>query len=215
MSCDKVSGVRWPGERHDDMDAKAADITHLLPAWGRGGQAEEALFQLLEPELRKLARSSLRRVPGLERKIQPDELVNETYLRLQQYLGTREDVSFENRRPFFAMVLKVMRHVLLDLARKGGESKLRTTLMLPVTAAEAVPVPEKSIDAYTFYQALDRLHAKNERQAAAIELHYIAGWTLEQSAELMGLSTATLKRQLAAARQWFEVQLASNDADPG
>jgi RNA polymerase sigma factor (TIGR02999 family) len=194
------------------MDGKASDITRLLPAWGKGGQAEEALFVLLEPELRQLARSSLRRTPGLERKIQPDELVNEAYLRLQQYLGTREDVSFENRRPFFAMVLKVMRHVLLDVAKKGGESRPRTTLMLPAAAAEAVQDREKSIDAHAFYQALDRLHAKNEQQAAAIELHYIAGWTLEQSAEQMGLSTATLKRQLAAARQWFEVQLASSDA---
>jgi DNA-directed RNA polymerase specialized sigma24 family protein len=110
------------------------------------------LLELLEPELRRLARVSLRRTPGLERRIQPDELVNEAYLRLQQYLGTRQDVSFDSRRLFVGMVLKVMRHVLLDLAKRGGDSK-------------------------------------------------------PQSAELMGQSTATLKRQLAAARQCFEVQV--------
>ena len=65
------------------------------------------------------------------------------------------------------------------------------------------------IDAFLFYDTLDRLRVKNETQAVAIELHYVAGWTLEESAELMGLSTATLKRQLATARQWFEIQLVS------
>jgi RNA polymerase sigma factor (TIGR02999 family) len=192
------------------MDVKSADITDLLPAWGKGGEAEEALFRVLEPELRQLAQSSLRRVRGVERKIQPDELVNDAYLKLKQYLSSREDVSFENRRAFYGLVLKVMRHVLLDLAKKGGKSKLRTTLVFPIAAAEAVP-DRKSIDAFTFYLALDRLHAKNEHQAVALELHYIAGWTLEQSAELMGLSTATLKRQLAVARQWLEFQLGLSD----
>jgi RNA polymerase sigma factor (TIGR02999 family) len=189
------------------MDVRSHAITRLLPAWGRGGLAEQELFDLIEPELRQLARSSLRRTPGLERKIQPDELVNEAYLRLQQYLGTREDVSFENRRRFFGMVMKVMRHVLLDLAKKGGEAKPRTSLMLPVKDAEVKSDRGRVIDAYAFYDALDRLRAKNELQASAIELHYVAGWTLEESAEMMGLSTATLKRQLSAARQWFEVQL--------
>jgi RNA polymerase sigma factor (TIGR02999 family) len=192
------------------MDPNAGDITRLLPAWGRGDTAERELFSLLEPKLRELARSALRRMPGLERKIQPDELVNEAYLKLQQYLGTRRDVSFENRRLFFGMVMKVMRHLLLDVARKGGQHQPRTTLMLTVSHADAVANRDRGIDAYGFYQALDRLRSKNESQAEAIELHYIAGWTLEQSADLMGLSTATLKRQLAAARQWLEVQLANS-----
>jgi RNA polymerase sigma factor (TIGR02999 family) len=188
------------------------DITRLLPAWGKGGEAEQALFDLLEPELRQLARSSLGNAPDLQRKLQPDELVNEAYLRLQQYLGTREDVSFENRRRFFAMVLKVMRNVLLDVAKKGGQSKPRTTLMLPITEAalQASPHDKQPVDTDAFYQTLDRLRAKNEDQAAALELHYLAGWTLEESAEITGLSTATLKRQLAAARQWFEVQLSAS-----
>jgi RNA polymerase sigma factor (TIGR02999 family) len=192
----------------EHMDHKNGDITRLLPAWGKGGEAEQALFELLEPELRRLARSSLRNAPDFQRKIQPDELVNETYLRLQHYLGTRADVSFENRRLFFGMILKVMRHILLDLAKKGGEAKPRTTLMLPITHADTIAGADGAIEALAFYEVLDRLRAKNEAQAAAIELHYIVGWTLEESAELMGISTATLKRQLAAARQWFEVQLA-------
>jgi len=183
------------------------DITHMLPAWGKGGKAEEALFHLLEPELQKLAQSSLRRMSGLDRRIQPEELVSEVYLRLKHYLGTHEDVSFENRRPFFAMILRVMRQILLDVAKKGGASAPRTTLMLPASAAQAAPDRGRLIDAYAFYEALDRLRVKNQAQAAAVELHYIAGWTLQQSAEMMGLSTATLKRQLAAARQWFEMQL--------
>lgn len=197
------------------MQPDSGDITRLLPAWGKGGDAEQELFALLEPKLRELARSSLRKTPGLERKLQPDELVNEAYLKLQQYLGTRQNVSFENRRLFFSMVMKVMRHVLLDLAKKGGQSKPRTSLMLPVTEAQAVVRRADAIDAFVFYEALDRLRAKNEAQATAIELHYIAGWTLEESAEMTGLSTATLKRQLVAARQWLELQFAdASGANP-
>lgn len=191
------------------MDPDAGDITRLLPSWGRGDEAERELFLRLEPHLRELARSALGRMPGLERKVQPDELVNEAYLKLQRYLGARRDVSFENRRFFFAMVMKVMRHVLLDVARRGGQHQPRTTLFLPLSHADVAADRGKAIDAFEFYETLDRLRSKNENQAAAIELHYIAGWTLEQSADLMGLSTATLKRQLVAARQWLEVQLAN------
>src|SRR4029078_12232156 len=107
------------------------------------------------------------------------------------------------------MVLKVMRHVLLDLAKSGGQSKPRTTLILSERDIEHLPDDKQEVDAEVFYKTLDRLRAKNARQAEAIELHYVAGWTLEESAELLGLSTPTLKRQLAAARQWFEMQLVS------
>ena len=136
-------------------------------------------------------------MPGLERKIQPEELVNEAYLKLQQYLDSREDVSFR----ISSTVLrngpgKSCGTCCSNLAKKGGESTLRTTLMLAVAAAEAVP-DRTSIDAFAFYRALEPLHVKNGQQAVAVELHYIAGWTLQQSAELMGLSTATLKRQLS------------------
>jgi RNA polymerase sigma factor (TIGR02999 family) len=191
------------------MPSRPADITRLLPAWGRGGRSEQELFDVLEPELRQLAKSALRKTPDLQRKLMPDELISEMYVRLKQYLDTRDDVSFENRRAFFAMVLKVMRHVLLDLAKSGGRSKPRTTLILPLTDADRVGEKSRTVEAYEFYETLDRLRLKNRDQAGAIELHYIAGWTLEESAELMGLSTATLKRQLAAARQWFEVQLSA------
>jgi RNA polymerase sigma factor (TIGR02999 family) len=184
-------------------------ITRLLPAWGKGGDSERELFDLLEPELHQLALASLHRMPGLERKLQPDELVSEAYLRLQQYLGTRDDVSFENRRCFYSMVLKVMRQVLVDLARKGGQAKPRTTFMLTMSAAEKAGDDGQAVSAYAFYEVLDRLRAKNPRQADAIELHYVAGWTLNESADQMGLSTATLKRQLAAARQWFDLQLSA------
>ena len=191
------------------MPSRRGDVTRLLPAWGQGGAAEQQLFELLEPELRQLARAALRRTPDLQRKLQPDELVSEVYLRLKHYLNTRDDVSFENRRPFFKMVLTVMRHVLLDLARSGGQSKPGTTLLLSERHAESVADTHRAIDAFLFYDTLDRLRAKNETQAMAIELHYVAGWTLAESAEMMGLSTATLKRQLAVARQWFEIQLVS------
>jgi RNA polymerase sigma factor (TIGR02999 family) len=183
------------------------DVTTLLAAWGTGGHAEEQLFELIEPELLTLARTAIAGRVGFARRFEPCELVSETYIRLKHYLGSDRDVSFENRRRFYAMVLKVMRNLLLDAVKKGGKSKPDTTLILPLTTQIGMAEGSQAVDVMAFYEALDRLRKKNEQQAAAIEHHYITGWTLDESAELMGLSTATLKRQLAAARQWFEVQL--------
>src|SRR4029079_19429511 len=137
------------------MHPPSGDITRLLPAWGKGGDPEQQLFDLLEPELRVLASSALRRTADLRRKLQPEELVSEAYVRLKQYLNTRDDVSFENRRPFFKMVLKVMRHVLLDLAKSGGQSKPRTTLILSERDIEHLPDDKQAVDAYVFYETLD------------------------------------------------------------
>ena len=191
------------------------EVTRLLAAWGRGGEAERRLFELIEPELVKLARSVLRRNPNMGRRLEPEELVSETYVRLKAYLGQRQDVSFENRRYFYSMVVTVMRNLLLDMVKRGGKARPQTARIFTMSAAEHVPDGPAGIDAYAFYQALDRLKAKNERQARAIELHYIIGLTLDDSANLMGLSTATLKRQLAAARQWFEQQLLGNESEAG
>src|SRR5204862_3043501 len=112
----------------EDYVEHRGDVTSLLPAWGQGGQAEEQLFALIEPELLKLARSVVYNNADLARRIEPGELVSEAYIRLKQYLGSNRDVSFENRRRFYAMVLKVMRNVLLDAAKKGGQSRPQTTL---------------------------------------------------------------------------------------
>lgn len=188
-------------------DTPPGEITRRLADWGRGGDAEAALFDLLGDELLTLARSILKKNLDVQRKIEPAELVSESYIRLKQYLGTKRDVSFENRRRFYQLVLTVMRNVLLDGLKKGGKARPRTSHLLTLGAVKGRPDAAPAIDVSDFYRVLDRLRAKNERQALAIELHYIAGWPLNESAEMLGISTATLKRQLASARQWFEIQL--------
>jgi len=181
-------------------------ITQHLAAWGRGGDAEAALFDLLSPELDKLARSVLAKNVRLQRHIEASELVSETYIRLKKYVGSNRDVSFENRRRFYALVLTVMRNVLTDGVRKGGKARPKTSNVLTVGHADGAS-PASSVDAYDFYLTLDRLREKNQRQAEALELHYVAGWPLDTCADMLGISTATLKRQLVSARQWFDVQL--------
>jgi DNA-directed RNA polymerase specialized sigma24 family protein len=130
-----------------------------------------------------------------------------TDIKLKQYLNTKQDVSFENRRRFYQLVLTVMRHVLMDGVKKGGKAKPRTSHLLTVGHAEAQGDDARSVDTYDFYRALDRLRARNKKQASAIELHYMVGWPLDECAEMLDISTATLKRQLVSARQWFDVQL--------
>jgi RNA polymerase sigma factor (TIGR02999 family) len=180
-------------------------VSLLLHAWKAEGDdtVEEALFGVVEPELRRLAESAIRRLPALAHRLEPAELVNEAYIRLHN----AGSVRFANRRFFYAMAVKIMRHILLDLAKQGGQSRPRSLMVLTLGRAQGVADAGGLVDAVGFYDLLDRLREKNPAQAEALEMHYVAGWTLSECAEQLGLSTATLKRQLAAARQWFAASL--------
>ena len=161
---------------------------------------------MIEPELLKLARSTIYNNQDFVRRLEPSELVNEAYVCLKRSLGSNRDVSFENRRRFYAMVLKVMRLSCWTWPRRAA-SRSPPRLWSCRSLRPKRLQRENSLSRQPVHEALDHPRTKNEEQAEAIELHYIVGWTLDESAEMMGLSTATLKRQLAAARQWFQVQL--------
>ena len=179
------------------------DLTRLLDlAAGGDDAAREALFVQAYDELRKLARSSMRREsPG--HTLQPTALVNEAYLRL---IGP--DVRWENRRHFFGAAAQAMRRALVDNARRRDSGKRgggleRVSLTQVDLAAEDAQVDVMALDAL-----LAELEQVNPRLVRTIELRYFAGLDIEATAEVLGVAPATVKRDWAYARAWLLERLA-------
>lgn len=178
--------------------AAAGDLTLLLEAWSRGdAKALEKLLPLVYSELRAIANRCVRR-GSQGQTLQPTEVVHEAFARL---VGQR--AGFQNRGHFFALAAQAMRRVLLDHARaraadKRGGPRERVTLSEGIAALESPDVDLLDLDA-----ALTRLAQLDERQARIVELRFFAGLTLEESAEVMGISLATVKREFAFARAYL------------
>jgi RNA polymerase sigma factor (TIGR02999 family) len=176
------------------------DVTKLLQRWKQQGDkgAEEELFALVQGELLKIARGSLGGHARVAHKIDPAELVNEAYLALRNY-----PIITSNRAPFFALMAKAMRHVLIDLARTGDAEK-RPPTRLRVTdtnALDAVSISSE-MGPIDFYRALDSLREINPRQADAIEWR-VMGLRNDEIAAETSVAIATVKRDIAKAKAFL------------
>ena len=167
---------------------------------GAGPQLEE-LTPRVYAELKAMAERRLRgERPG--HTLQPTALVHEVYLRLLE----QRQLAWDNRGQFFAIAAQVMRRLLVDHARarvalkRGGAER---PLNLDVEAAE----PEREIDLLRLDEALQRLVALDPDQARLVEMRYFAGLTIEETAEALGSSPATVKREWALARAWLRREL--------
>jgi RNA polymerase sigma factor (TIGR02999 family) len=174
------------------------DLTQLLDLAADGDPAaRDALLVQAYDELKKLARSSMRREsPG--HTLQPTALVNEAYLRL---FGP--GARWENRRHFFGAAAQAMRRVLVDQARRRGAGKRgggleRVSLTQVDVASEDAQVDVLALDAL-----LAELEAANPRLVRTIELRYFGGLDIEATAEVLGVAPATVKRDWAYARAWL------------
>ena len=165
-------------------------------------QSVDSLLPLVYQELRRLAASYLRRErPGYT--LQPTALVNEAYLRL---LKDRPD-RWQNRAHFCAIAAHSMRQILIERARardaqKRGGARARVTLDDALVAGG-----DRSIDLVALDEALERLAAENERQAKIVEMRYFGGLTVEEVAEALEISPATVKRHWTVARAWLAREL--------
>jgi RNA polymerase sigma factor (TIGR02999 family) len=186
-------------------DASRHEITQLLTAW-RGGDADalERLVPMVYRELRKIAGNFMRRQrPG--HSLQATALINEAYLRLIDADG----IDWKGRTHFFAVSAQIMRHVLVDEARRknsrkrGGED-LRVTLDDNVEVAAGGETDLVSLD-----EALTRLAAMSPRQSRVVELRYFGGLTEEQVAETLKISERTVRRDWNLARTWLYRELQS------
>jgi RNA polymerase sigma factor (TIGR02999 family) len=204
-------------EEHE-QDPHAGEVTRLLQRWTQGDtSAVEALWPLVYQDLRRLARRQLAKERG-DHTLQGTALVNEAFIRLS---GQRS-VEWVNREQFLSLAAKIMRRVLVDYARKRGAlrrgdgaahvSLQDTQAALEVDELHAIPHFEDSrVDVVAIDAALMRLEAIDAPQSHIVELRYFGGLTLEQTAEVVGMSLASVKREWAMARAWLRRELAVVD----
>jgi RNA polymerase sigma-70 factor (ECF subfamily) len=168
-------------------------------------QSLDSLLPLVYQELRRLAASYLRRErPG--QTLQPTALVHEAYLRLMKDKPNR----WQNRAHFCAIAAHSMRQILIERARARGALK-RGGARPRVTLDEALLAGgERSIDLVALDEALERLAALDPEQARLVELRFFGGLTVEETAEAMDISPATVKRHWAVARAWLARELEGN-----
>jgi RNA polymerase sigma factor (TIGR02999 family) len=180
----------------------SAEIGQLLQAW-RGGDrtAYDRLFPLVYAELHRLARGKLRREnPG--HSLQPTLLVHEVYMRM-----AGAGVAWQDRTHFLSVAARVMRRILVDVARvrraqKRGGGEVRVSLSQELAAPSQDPV-----DILTLNTALLRLQDLDPRQADVVELSYFGGLTHPEIGAMLGISAATVDRDLRHARAWLRREL--------
>jgi RNA polymerase sigma factor (TIGR02999 family) len=174
-------------------------VTELLTRSRQGNEAALAqLLPLVYGELRRIADRYMRRErPG--QTLQATALVHEAYLRLLK----DTDLTCQNRAHFLAIAAQSMREILVERARARGASK-RGGKRQRVTLDEAMAAGgDTSVDILALDQALERLAALDAEQARIVELRYFGGLTVEETAEAVGVSPATVKRSWAVSRAWL------------
>ena len=180
------------------------EVTRLLVAWGEGDESALAeLTPLVYEELHRLAHHYM----SGERTghtLQTTALVNEAYVRLIDW----KNVRWQNRAHFFAVSAQLMRRILVDFARKHGYQK-RGGGQHPVTLDEAALVADdKGTDIVALDDAMTALAALDARQSRIVELRFFGGLSVDETAEVLKVSSATVRRDWSLARAWLHRELA-------
>lgn len=175
------------------------EITQLLTAWSDGDQAAlEQLVPLVQSELHRIAKRYIEREnPG--QLLQASALINEAYLRLIDW----KNAQWQNRAHFFGVAAQLMRRVLVD-AYRGQSSQKRGGDALRVSLVEAeAKSNERSADLVALDDALKNLAQLDERKSKIIELRYFGGLSVEETAEVLHVSSRTIKREWSLAQAWL------------
>jgi RNA polymerase sigma factor (TIGR02999 family) len=189
-------------------DPDVEDVSELLRAWSGGDQsALSRLTPIVYDELRRLARRYMRRErPG--HSLQTTALVNEAYMRLVDY----ERMQWQDRAHFFAVSAQVMRRILVEHARRHNLK--RGGAVRHVSLEEAATVgPEQDTDMAALDEALNSLATIDPRKVQVVELRFFGGLSVEETAEVLKLSTVTVKRDWRAARTWLYRELIGGGGD--
>ncbi len=179
------------------------NVTQLLIGWGKGDkEALDELLPIVYDELRQQAARYLRRERA-GHTLQTTALIHEAYLRLVD----QKNVKWQNRAHFFGIAAQLMRRILVDHARtkkraKRGGSDVRVSLTEATVIAKTQDLDVLAID-----EALNRLAEIDEQQGKIVELRFFSGMTVEETAEVLGISTATVKRDWSMARAWLHREI--------
>lgn len=179
------------------------NVTQLLIGWSKGDKAAlDALLPLVYEELRNQAARYLRR-ERVGHTLQTTALIHEAYLKLVD----QKNVHWQNRAHFFGIAAQLMRRILVDHARskkraKRGGSDIRVSFNEANMLGQA-----KDLDIVALDEALERLAAIDEQQSKIVELRFFSGLTVEETAEVLSISPATVKRDWSMAKAWLHREL--------
>jgi len=182
-------------------DPAERSITQLLVDSRSGdGFALDRLMPLVYDELRRLARSYMRN-EAVGHTLQPTALVHDAYLRL-----VNSDIALQDRAHFLAVAARLMRRILVDHARAKGRQKRGGGLRVTLTdALDAVSQPD--LDILDLEDAIVSLSEIDERKGKVVELHFFGGLSYDETAETLGISPATVDRELRFAKAWLHHEL--------
>src|SRR5215813_3689478 len=179
----------------DEVELSRGEVTRLLSDWNNGdATALDRLVTLVHEELRRMAHQRLRR-ERIGHTVQTGTLVQEVYLRLIE----ANDVECQNREEFFRIAAQLMRHVLVDFARKRhavkrGGSRIQVSIEDAKAFTPALD-PELDPDLIAIHEALGDLARYDKELVQVVELLYFAGYTIGETADILGVSTETVKRR--------------------
>lgn len=176
-----------------------ADITTLLSRWSQGDRAAlDDLTPLVYDELRKLARSHMSgEKPG--HTLQSTALAHEAYLRL---IG-QDRVSWQSRAHFYGIASQMVRRILVDHARAQSAAKRGSGLQAVTLNENLDAAVGANVELLALEEALSKLAQLDPQQARIVELRYFGGLSIEETAEVVGVSPATVKREWVSARAWL------------
>jgi RNA polymerase sigma factor (TIGR02999 family) len=194
--------------------SRAHDVTELLLSWGQGDTAAlDRLVPLLYDDLRRVARGHLRRErPG--HSLQATALVHEVFLRLVDV----DRMTVKSRTHFFALSGRLMRQILVDHARRQQAGKRgggATVIGLSEAAGAPAATSTSMVDVLALDEALDALSSFDARQCRVVELRFFAGLNIPETADALGVSTATVEREWAMAKAWLHQRLATPQEPSG
>ena len=188
-------------------EAQNGEITQLLVAWSHG---EETALEMLTPiiygELRRLAQSYMRQERA-DHTLQSTAVVHEAFIRLID-----QNVEWKSRAHFFAIAAKMMRRILVDHARARSTSKRGAGMARVDVEEQAIESQERSVDLLALDEALEHLARIDPQRSRIVELRYFGGLSNEESANVLGISPATVQRQWSGAKAWLYRELSGRES---
>ena len=181
------------------METSPGDVTRLLKAWREGDQtALERLTPLVYNDLRRIARRFIR-LERVDHTLQPTALVHEAYLRL----ADKAQPQWQDRAHFYAVAGLLMRRILVDHARLHRSAKRGFGLPKLSLDDPCSRTTEPVADILSLDDSLNSLASIDERKCRIVELRFFGGLTIEETADMLGLSTATVINETRLARAWL------------
>ena len=200
----KTYSIRLP--TCSEMDASSPhEVTQLLASWNNGDQAaRDRLMSVVYEELHRLARRYMRREsPG--HTLQTSALLNEAFLRLVD----QKNVQWQNRAHFYGIAAQMMRRILVDYARTRNYSKRGGGVRAMSLDEGLIVSDERSAEVVAVHEALEELARFDARKGQIVELRFFGGLSIEETAEILGVSPGTVMRDWTLAKAWLRKEMSA------